>query len=322
MALAHQSGHAQLESSSIEAFTDGFQRLLANVAAVVVVPEHTVRLALLGLVAQGHVLVEDSPGVGKTLLAKSLAESIDGRFTRVQFTPDLMPSDITGSSVYNATAGTFDFVPGPVFTNVLLADELNRTNPRTQSALLEAMAEGQVTADDSTRRLPTPFMVIATQNTLDSTGTFPLPDTELDRFLVRISIGLPSEEAEMEIISRAEHGTPEVHPVLHTSDVLQMQESVRAVHVAVPLREYIVRIAASLRAHPSVRGGMSPRGTVLLMRAAQAWALSEGHDYVSPEDVHSVATAVLAHRIHTDEREPGAADAIVMEALHQVSVPV
>lgn len=310
------------ETDQIASFAHAFDRLLSNVAAVVVAPEHTVRLALLGLFAQGHVLVEDRPGVGKTLLAKSIAESIDGTFTRVQFTPDLLPSDITGASVYNASNGTFEFIPGPVFANVMLADELNRTNPRTQSALLEAMAEFQVTADGHTRRLPEPFMVIATQNTLDSSGTFPLPDTELDRFLVRISIGQPSEEAELEIMARAEHGDPKVTPVLHADDVVAMQSTVRSVELATPLREYIVKIVGGLRAHPSVRGGMSPRGTVQLLRAAQAWAAAQGRSFVTPDDVQTVATAVLAHRVNVDDREPGAAEAIVLETLRRVAVPV
>jgi MoxR-like ATPase len=188
--VAHTNPFTSVDSEirSVAGFEQSFGTLLSNVASVVVAPEHTVRLALLGFFAQGHVLVEDRPGVGKALLAKTIAESIEGDFTRVQFTPDLLPSDITGASIYNSTDHTFEFVPGPVFTNVLLADELNRTNPRTQAALLEAMAEGQVTADGVTRKLPEPFMVIATQNTLDSSGTFPLPDTELDRFLVRVGV--------------------------------------------------------------------------------------------------------------------------------------
>jgi MoxR-like ATPase len=227
--IADQFTSTQPDPAAVATFTESFDRLLNNISSVVVAPEHTIRLALLGLFARGHVLVEDRPGVGKTLLAKSIAESIEGRFTRVQFTPDLLPSDITGASVYNASENSFEFVAGPVFANVMLADELNRTNPRTQSALLEAMAEGQVTADGVTRPLPRPFMVIATQNTLDSSGTFPLPDTELDRFLVRISIGLPTEEAEMEIMLRSEHGDPEIRPVLHVDEVVAMQETVRSV---------------------------------------------------------------------------------------------
>ncbi|MDA0799130.1 MAG: MoxR family ATPase [Chloroflexi bacterium] len=322
MAYAEQFSFSESISHAVAGFEQSFSTLLANVSSVVVAPEHTVRMALLGLFAQGHVLVEDRPGVGKTLLAKTIAESIEGEFTRVQFTPDLLPSDITGASIYNSTDHSFEFVPGPVFTNVLLADELNRTNPRTQAALLEAMAEGQVTADGVTHRLPEPFMVIATQNTLDSSGTFPLPDTELDRFLVRISIGLPSEEAEMEIILRSEHGNPEVRPVLHVDEVVAMQQVVRAVAVAQPVREYIVKLASSLRSHPSVRGGMSPRGTVQLLRAAQTWAATEGRDFATPGDVQTVVAAVLAHRIHVDDREAGAAEAIVLETVRRVAVPV
>ena len=308
--------------ASARQFLSAFDTLIANVTSVVVAPETTVRLALLGLFAQGHVLLEDRPGVGKTLLAKSIAQSIDGRFTRVQFTPDLLPSDITGSSIFDPRTSTFEFLPGPLFTNVLLADELNRANPRTQSALLEAMAESQVTTDGVSRLLPRPFMVIATQNSKDSSGTFPLPDTELDRFLARVSLGLPTAEAELEIICRAEHGEPSVSPVLAVADVLAMQDFVREVQVAVPVREYVVAIAGALRAHPSVRGGMSPRGTVLLMRAAQGWAACHGRDYVAPEDVQAVAGVVLAHRIQTAEREIDAAEAIVMEVLRCVPVPV
>lgn len=322
MAYAERFSPTTTDERAVAAFEQAFGTLLSNVSSVVVAPEHTVRLALLGLFAQGHVLVEDRPGVGKTLLAKTIAESIEGEFTRVQFTPDLLPSDITGASIYNATDHSFEFVPGPVFTNVMLADELNRTNPRTQAALLEAMAEGQVTADGVTRQLPAPFMVIATQNTLDSSGTFPLPDTELDRFLVRISIGLPTEEAEMEIIMRSEHGNPEVRPVLHVDDVVSMQTTVRSIEVAQPIREYIVKLANNLRSHPSVRGGMSPRGTVQLLRAAQTWAATQGRDFVTPEDVQTVVTSVLAHRIHVDDREAGAAEAIVLETVRRVAVPV
>jgi MoxR-like ATPase len=327
VALAYQSNSHEADggdarSAAAQGFLDRFDRLFENVARVVVAPRDTVRLALLGLVAGGHVLVEDRPGVGKTLLAKAIAASISGRFTRVQFTPDLLPSDVTGSSIFNAQSNAFEFLPGPVFTNVLLADELNRTNPRTQAALLEAMAEGQVTADGTTRMFPSPFMVIATQNTMDSSGTFPLPDTELDRFLVRISIGLPSAEDELEIISRAELGTTSDGPVLEVVDVLAMQEFAREVRVALPVREDLVRLAGAVRSHPSVNGGMSPRGTVLLMKAARGWAACMGRDYVTPDDVHAVAVPVLAHRVHSNDRAPGAAEAVIREVLQRVTVPV
>ena len=303
-------------------FQQRFQALEANISKVVVASQRTVHLALLGLFADGHVLVEDRPGVGKTLLAKTIAQSIDGTFTRVQFTPDLLPSDITGSSVFNPQTGRFDFIPGPIFTNVLLADELNRTNPRTQSALLEAMAEGQVTIDGTSRSLPPPFMVIATQNPLDSSGTFPLPETELDRFLVRISIGLPSPDDEMEILLRSEHRQDDVESVLTCDAVRAMQAYVRQVQVTTPVKEYLIRLARFVRAHEDVRRGVSPRGTVLLQRASQAWAAYQARDFVTPGDVHAVATSVLAHRITVDGQDPAHAEAVVQEALSSVPVPV
>lgn len=312
----------ELGWTDVRRFRERFGAIARNVAGAVVASEETIHLALLGLFTEGHVLVEDRPGVGKTLLAKCIANSIDGAFTRVQFTPDLLPSDVTGASVFNPKDGRFDFMPGPIFTNVLLADELNRTNPRTQSALLEAMAEGQVTADGVTRPLPRPFMVFATQNSLDSAGTFPLPDTELDRFLVRVSIGLPSPSDELEILLRSEHGSRDVEPVLEVADVLAMQAFVRRVEVALPLKEYLVALAGAIRRHPAVRGGMSPRGTVLLQRASQGWAAFQGRDYVTPEDVGAVAAGVVAHRITLDGRQDGLAKSVVREALATVPVPL
>ena len=322
MALAHRDTEASPGAPGPREFQERFQAIFDNVTRVVVASRETVQLALLGLFASGHVLVEDRPGVGKTLLAKTLAQSIEGQFTRVQFTPDLLPSDITGSSIYKPQRGDFEFVPGPVFTNVLLADELNRTNPRTQSALLEAMEEGQVTADGRPRALPRPFMVLATQNPLDSSGTFPLPETELDRFLVRISIGLPSAEAELEILGRSEHGQVDVLPVLHVQDVVRMQDFVRRVQVTQPVKEYLVRISRYVREHPDVRRGVSPRGTVALQRAIQAWAAFEGRDFATPDDVKMVAPSVIAHRIAADEREPGLDLAVTQQALDDVPVPL
>ncbi|MEE9286043.1 MAG: MoxR family ATPase, partial [Dehalococcoidia bacterium] len=318
--MAHLYARVDEGDETIDAagFQRRFEALLANVTQVVVASERTVYLALLGLFAEGHVLVEDSPGVGKTLLAKTIAQSIDGEFTRVQFTPDLLPSDITGSSVYNPQTGQFDFMPGPIFANVLLADELNRTNPRTQSALLEAMAEGQVTVDGASRPLHPPFMVIATQNPMDSSGTFPLPETELDRFLVRISIGMPSSDDEMEILLRSEHEQPEVAPVLTCADVRAMQALVRRVRVTVPVKEYLIRLAGFIRAHADVRRGVSPRGTVLLQRASQGWAAFQGRDFATPDDVQAVASSVLAHRITVEGQQASQAQAVVQEALESV----
>ncbi len=322
MAMAVLSIVEGMDPMDAAGFQRRFEAIYDNIVQVVVAPKETVHLALLGLFADGHVLLEDTPGVGKTLLAKSLAQSIDGGFSRVQFTPDLLPSDITGSSIFNPQEGRFSFVEGPVFTNILLADELNRTNPRTQSALLEAMAEGQVTGDGVSRPLPKPFMVIATQNPLDSSGTFPLPETELDRFLIRISIGMPSAEGEMEILMRSEHALPDAARVLSSADVLAMQEFVRRVQVTRPVKEYLIRLVTFARQHPEVRRGVSPRGTVQLQRATQGWAAFNGRDFATPDDVKAVASCVLAHRIAVDDRETALAQAIVHEGLETVPVPV
>ena len=321
MTLARSDEAAGVGVADPAGFERRFGRLLESIAKVVVASPETVRLALLGLFAGGHVLLEDRPGVGKTLFAKTLAQSIRGVFTRVQFTPDLLPSDITGSSIFNPQTGSFEFMPGPIFTNVLLADELNRTSPRTQSALLEAMEEGQVTADGISRDLPKPFMIIATQNPLDSSGTFPLPETELDRFLVRISIGMPDAKAEMEILDRSEHGQVSVEPVVGADEVLAMQAAVRQVQVTRPVKEYLLRVVTFVREHPDVRRGVSPRGSVSLQRAAQGWAAFHGRDFATPEDVQAVAPSVLAHRITVDQRESDLGSQIVAQAVDAVQVP-
>ncbi|MBM3944113.1 MAG: MoxR family ATPase [SAR202 cluster bacterium] len=303
-------------------FNERLARLVKNVSSRVVVREETLRHVLLGLFTDGHVLLEDTPGVGKTLLAKTIAHSIDGRFARIQCTPDLLPSDITGSSIYNMKEGRFDFVPGPVFANILLADEVNRTGPRTQSALLESMAEKQVSADGVMHALPRPFMVIATQNSSESHGIFPLPDSQLDRFLISMSLGLPSAEDEVEILSREEHGASDVSHVLTSGDILAMQELVTAVSVALPVKEYIVALCRATREHPLIRRGVSPRGSVSLQRAAQGWAAFGGRGFLSPDDVKHVAPLVLAHRLLT---RPGANIApaeLIREILTTVPVPL
>ena len=281
----------------MEDFQRRFERLVDNVASVVVTSRANIRLALLGLFAQGHLLLEDLPGVGKTLLAKTIAASIDSRFSRIQFTPDLLPSDITGTSVFDLGRQTFEFVPGPVFANVVVADELNRASPRTQSALLEAMAEGQVSSDGIVRPLPRPFVVIATQNLIESHGTFPLPNSQLDRFMVSMTLGLPTPEQEMEILQRAEHGLPRVGPVLTPAEVVEMQETVMRVRVALSLRQYIVNLAAASREGDYTALGVSPRGSAALMRAAQAWAAFAGRSFVVPEDVQQLAPHVWGQRV-------------------------
>ena len=320
--VAQQSGGVSPPDIGLSGFRERLDALMHNVSASVVISEETLRFLLLGLVSRGHILLEDTPGVGKTLAARTLALSMRGKFSRVQCTPDLLPSDITGTSVYRAQEGHFEFKPGPAFSNVLMADEINRASPRTQSALLEAMAEFQVSADGIEHPLPRPFMVIATQNMSESHGVYALPDSQMDRFLIRMSLGLPSVEQEVEILSRVEHGLPQVSPVLDGRDVLAMQEVVRTVNVAPPLKEYLVNVARASREHPSVLRGVSPRGTVSLQQAAQGWAAFEGRDFMIPEDVKSVAPLVLPHRLALRSASDLDAAAVVQELLSSVPVPV
>ena len=296
--------------------------LAHNISRVVVVSEETLRYVLLGLVSEGHILLEDTPGVGKTLMAKTLAHSIHGKFSRVQCTPDLLPSDITGTSIFNMKESRFEFKPGPVFSNVLIADEINRTGPRTQSALLEAMSEFQVTADGVAFPLSRPFMVIATHNAAESHGVYPLPDSQLDRFLIRMSLGLPTAPQEIEILSRAEHGLEQTSPVVTKDDIVEMQETVKQVNVALPLKQYLVNLARVSREHPMVARGISPRGTVLLQRAAQGWAAFEDRSYLVPEDVKRVAPLVLPHRIAIRNISGVSRADIVQEILETVPVPI
>lgn len=310
-------------SPALEHFQQKFEQLVSNVASVVVTSPHNIRLALLGLFAQGHVLLEDLPGVGKTLLAKTIAASIDGEFSRIQFTSDLLPSDITGTSVFDMQHQTFEFVPGPIFANIVLADELNRAGPRTQSALLEAMAESQVSADGNVRLLPRPFMVIATQNLIETHGTFPLPNSQLDRFMVSMRLGLPTPEQEMEILQRSEHGLSQVSPLLTTADVVQMQDMVLGVKAAEPVRQYIVNLAAASRACGYLGVGVSPRGSAALLRASQGWAAFHGRTFVIPEDIQELAPQVWGQRVmfdHDDGIQSG--QEAIGRLLQSVTVPL
>ncbi len=263
----HRNGH-----HSLDAFHDKFSELMAYVSSVVVVSDDKLKLALLGLFAQGHLLLEDLPGVGKTLLAKTISSSLDGVFSRIQCTPDLLPSDITGTSVFDIRNQTFSYVPGPIFANVVVADELNRAGPRTQSALLEAMAEGQVSADGTIRPLPRPFFTIATQNMVETHGTFPQPNSQLDRFIVSMALGLPTPHQEMEILNRWEQPPAQKPPLLTPEEVASMQHSTRTVAVAISIKQYIVNLTAASRQQSQFTLGVSPRGSAAMLRACQAWA--------------------------------------------------
>jgi MoxR-like ATPase len=274
-------------------------RIEENVHRVIVGKDRVVRLAAAGLVAGGHVLLQDLPGTGKTMLARALATSVGGSFRRIQCTPDLLPSDITGSSVFNQKDLTFQFVAGPIFANFVLADEVNRATPRTQAALLEAMGEGQVTIEGVTRTLEKPFFVIATQNPTEFHGTYPLPESQLDRFILAAEMGPPTDAEAMEVLARREHGDPiaDLGSVVGLADVIELQEGCLRVVAAPAIRTYIVSLMDAIRLRPEVALPASMRSGVYLQRAAQAWALFEGRDFVLPDDVKLLVTPVLAHRL-------------------------
>src|SRR5437763_5188194 len=274
-------------------------RLEANVHDVIVGKQEVVRMAAAGFIAGGHVLLQDLPGTGKTMLARALATSVGGTFRRIQSTPDLLPSDITGSSVFNQKELSFEFIPGPIFANIVLADEVNRATPRTQSALLEAMGEGQVTVEGTTRVLDRPFFVVATQNPAEFHGTYPLPESQLDRFVLAAEMGPPTEAEAMEVLARREHGDPiaDLTAVIDVSDVIVLQEACLRVVAAPAIRTYIVALLQSIRSRPDVLLPASMRSGVYLQRASQAWALFEGRDFVLPDDIKLLASPVLAHRL-------------------------
>ncbi|MCC7162261.1 MAG: MoxR family ATPase [Anaerolineae bacterium] len=279
--------------------SDAAAALRANVGRVIVGKDEIVNLAFVALLCEGHLLLEDVPGIGKTTLAKALAKSLDCQFRRVQFTPDLLPSDLTGLAIYNQKTQDFEFRPGPVLTQILLADEINRATPRTQSALLEAMQERQVTVDGSTMKLPRPFFVMATQNPIELEGTFPLPEAQVDRFFMRVELGYPSAAQENEILKRFERTEPldELQPVLDHTTLSAMQRAAQMIRVEDSIREYIVEIARATRTHPAVELGASPRGTLYLYHAAQAYAATQGREFVLPDDIKYLAPHVLTHRL-------------------------
>jgi MoxR-like ATPase len=318
-APALDEGRAHQLASAFNAIRDNIQRVVRG-------KQHVVEEILLCLMSGGHLLIEDVPGVGKTSLAKALGSSIGASLGRIQFTPDLLPADVTGVSVWNRNSSTFEFRPGPIFTELVLADEINRASPKTQSALLEAMAESQVTVDGTTRPLPSPFMVLATQNPIEQEGTYPLPESQLDRFLMKISVGYPARADELQILRAHEHDglLDRLQPVASLSDVLAMVQIVTSVHIAPELRAYLIDLADATRRHPAVALGMSPRATLSLQRVARAKAASQARTYVTDDDIKDVAGAVISHRLILRPEailQGTESDSVVTDILRAVPVP-
>ena len=302
------------------------ERIIENISQVIVGKRQALELLLVAFIADGHALIEDVPGLGKTLMAKSLARTIGGTFKRVQFTPDLLPADITGFNVYDQKAGQFAYQPGPVMTHILLADEINRTIPRTQSSLLESMEERQVTVDGQTHVLPRPFLVMATQNPIELEGTFPLPEAQLDRFLLKIRLGYPEKDEEISVMERFREQDPlgSLKPAAQPEQITELQGARKKIRVSLPVKEYIADIVSATRNHKALRYGASPRGSLGLMRSAQALAAMRGRDFVLPDDIKYLVVPVLAHRlILTDEERlrGGTSEPILKEILEQIPVP-
>ncbi len=312
---------------NVQEISENVKAVVSEIEKVIVGKNETVTKAVLSMLCEGHVLLEDIPGVGKTTLAKALSKAIGGEFRRIQFTPDLLPGDITGSSIFNQRESDFEFRPGPIFGNIVLVDEINRATPKTQSALLESMEEGQVSTDGETRMLPNPFFVIATQNSLEMTGTYPLPEAQLDRFFARLSLGYPDRNSELAILSQQQrvHPLSSIQTVLSLDKVVEIQKAIREVFVRDTIQGYVVDIVRATRESSLLLTGSSPRGSLHLMRAAQAHAASYGSDFVRPDDVKAMATALLAHRClpKAELRARGqTTDDVIRDILNVVPAPV
>lgn len=309
--------------TKIQSFT---ATVVDNIEKVIVGKRSAVELAVIGLLCQGHLLIEDVPGVGKTVLARSLACSLGCSFSRIQFTPDMLPSDVTGVSIYNQVSSQFEFRPGPIMAQIVLADEINRATPKTQASLLEAMEERQTTVDGKTHMLPRPFLVLATQNPIEYEGTFPLPEAQLDRFLLRLRLGYPELEDEIDILERQQylHPIAELHQVVSDTELIEAQDEIKGVYIAPPVKRYIVDLVRQTRQHPDVYLGASPRGSLALFRTGQARAIIQGRDYVLPDDIKALVKPALAHRVilgPAARLRDLSADQVLDEVLSRVPVP-
>ena len=309
--------------SIIQSFTG---TVVDNIEKVIVGKRSAVELAVIGLLCQGHLLIEDVPGVGKTILARSLARSLGCSFSRIQFTPDMLPSDVTGVSIYNQVSTQFEFRPGPVVAQIVLADEINRATPKTQASLLEAMEERQITVDGKTHMLPRPFLVLATQNPIEYEGTFPLPEAQLDRFLLRLRLGYPEMEDEIDILERQQYQLPiaQLQQVVSDQELIKAQEEIKGVYIAPPVKRYIVDIVRQSRQHPDVYLGASPRGSLALFRTGQARAMIQGRDYVLPDDIKALVKPALSHRVilgPAARLRDLSTDQVLDEVLSRIPVP-
>lgn len=317
----------QIAAAKIVEAKEKLDQIIANIEKVIIGKKDIIKLALAAMLAEGHILLEDVPGVGKTILARSLAISVGCSFNRIQFTPDLLPSDITGVSIYNQKTNQFEFRAGPILAQVVLADEINRATPRTQAALLESMAEKQLTVEGKSRQLPTPFLVVATQNPIEYDGTFPLPEAQLDRFLIKLKPGYPDQDAEAKMLTalRLQHPIEQLNAVITAAEFIELQKLCKNIYLAPKLTNYIVNLVAKSREHSELELGASPRASIALLKISQAWALLNGRDYVLPDDIKALAQPVMAHRLLIKARSKLRGvnkGRIIKQIINEIEVPL